>query len=258
MLLNDYLEVEDRAIGDSLVRYAIHYQLFGELATLYDALTHGRVLTAADISLPFRLFLLVQTEMVGVASQLLRRRITDAGVLTRRAIEATAAAHQLWKHPELGDSFEGAYPNALHYATIDSWKPAASYSEAFDTRVLLDDRTPPWPSLKLLYEFFAAISSPAGPWTTLPYEVIHGALKLRFIEQDRVTVRLAWESMLDTYSTLLEVYLTMLSPAFDVSQIAMLRVALFRWRSEVEALCRQPHETIDDRSTLTDDHGAGR
>lgn len=135
MSLQDYIDAEDRALKQSLLQYPEHYRLFGELDDLYDALIHGRVLTENDIVLPLVFVLVVQRHLLGVASLLLRRRVTDAACLTRRAIEVTASGHYLSNHPE---------------------------SKEVTQNALFTEATPPWPALRALYDRFGAMPAPAG------------------------------------------------------------------------------------------------
>src|SRR5262245_31087631 len=195
MSLPDYLDAEDRALKQSLLQYPEHFRLFGELDDLYDALIHGRVLTENDIVRPLVFVLVVQRHLLGVASQLLRRRVTDAACLTRRAIEVTASGYDLWIHPE---------------------------SKEVTPTALFTEETPPWPTVRTLYDRFGAMPAPAGPGVSVKYEILHGALKFDFIEPDDQTVRQAWETQLSTYGELLEVAITILAATLEDSKVALL------------------------------------
>src|SRR5262245_2090044 len=117
MSLQEYLDAEDRALKQSLLQYPEHYRLFGELVDLYDSLIHDRARTENDIVLALILVLVVQDHLLGVGSQLFRRRVTGAECLTHRAIEATAAAHYSWNHPES----KQVTPNALFTDVMPPW-----------------------------------------------------------------------------------------------------------------------------------------
>jgi hypothetical protein len=80
-----------------------------------------------------KLFLVVMSQMYGVVSQLLRRRVVDAEALSRRAIEATATAYRLWRKPELSKGFDNAYPNAGDDASAKQWRPSGEYKEKFNS-----------------------------------------------------------------------------------------------------------------------------
>jgi hypothetical protein len=243
MSLDKYLEAEDRAFKDSPSRFPHHYRLFCELAHLYDAAGGKAVLLTDEMVIPVKLFLVVHSQMYGVASQLLRRRITDAEGLTRRALEATAAAHYLWKHPDLCDTFEEAYPNAANIDAPDQWKRSKAYREQFQTSDLFGEPTPPWPHLNSLYAFFSAMSSHAGPGATVPHEIRSGRLELHFIEPDNRTVRLAWEYLLNAYQELLEVFLTILSASVEAATLDAIKAASGQWKQRAATLLREKKST---------------
>jgi len=252
MSLESYLNAEDRAVKDSLSRFPNHYGLFCELADLYDALADRCILSIEEMVIPVKLFLVVQSQMFGVASLLLRRRITDAEGLTRRAIEAAAAAHHLWKHPNLQATFDEAYPNAANIDAPDQWKRSKEYREQFKTSELFAEHTPPWPHLNSLYAMFSAMSSHAGPGATVPHEIRDGKLELAFIESDNRTVRLTWEYLLNAYQELLEVFLTILSASVKSAKLEPIQSALGRWKQKTATLLREGMARGDVQEKLVD------
>src|SRR5262245_54111829 len=212
MSLQEYLDAEDHALKQSLLQYPEHYRLFGELVDLYDAVIHDRVRTENDIVLALILVLVVQDHLLGVGSQLLRRRVTGAECLTHRAIEATVAAHYSWNHP----GFKPVSPDRM-----------------------FKGGTPALPCLPTPVLPFGAMPAPAGPGAAVKYQLLHGALKPEFIEPDDQTVRQAWETHLSAYGELLEVALTFFAATIEDSKVALLRVALARWKITVGALVQR-------------------
>src|SRR5688572_28783931 len=134
MGLKKYLDAELHAVELSHQLHRPEFELFCELGELYErvgTISKIKPQEAARLASPIKLFQVVTSQMYGVCSQLLRRRIQDADALTRRAIEATAIACRLWKHPDLCDTYENAYPNHQKEDHRDQWKPSFNYNEAF-------------------------------------------------------------------------------------------------------------------------------
>lgn len=87
---------------------------------------------------------------------------------------------------------------------------------------------------------------------SVKYEILHGALKFDFIEPDDQTVREAWETQLSTYGELLQVAITILAATLEDSKVALLRLALARWKEAVGAPGSKSHahnyHPVRDRS----------
>src|SRR5262249_24321060 len=149
--------------------------------------------------LPADLFLVVKNQMFGVVSQLLRRRLSDAQALTRRAIEATAAAYRLWEHPELAEVLAAAYPDVKKTGDKKQWKPSKCYKEEFSTTKLFDPPGETWERLKTLYEVFSAMASHAGPGATTSHEFREKIRYAPFLAPKEEDIRRTWHTLLAAY-----------------------------------------------------------
>ncbi len=95
--LTKCLEQEGKAVQTSCSLYRQEFELFCQLAELYERLGVLAKMPRAEVSISAsssKLFLVVMSQMYGVVSQLLRRRVLDAEALSRRAIEATSTAYR--------------------------------------------------------------------------------------------------------------------------------------------------------------------
>src|SRR6266849_5314600 len=123
MSFQDYLKVEGEVADRTRVEYRAEVGAFAELTDLYERLAAAVTVTERRALIPADLFLVVANQMFGSGAQMLRTRSTDALALTRRAIEATAAAYRIWQNPELADIFVNAYPRDNQIGHPEQWLP---------------------------------------------------------------------------------------------------------------------------------------
>ena len=109
--LAGYLEKDAAVVETSRKEWEPEYTALSRLVDIFRRISQLVVIKDKSLSLPSQLFLVALNQSYGVASELLRRRTRDAQALTRRAVEAAGVAHQLWKHPELKQVFNEAYPH---------------------------------------------------------------------------------------------------------------------------------------------------
>ena len=243
--LKKYLEQEGRAVEVSHQLHEPEFELFCELADFYERLRKlCRVPSkeAARLASPAKLFQVVMCQMYGVASQLLRRRILDAEVLTRRAIEATAIAYRLWKHPELCDIYESAYPNHEKEHDPKQWRPSYNYNETFKLDLLFSEPEGVWAYLRSVHDALSASSTHSGPLATAFHVEKDGTVLLQFIEPDHGMVRLTWNTMLDLYRELLMVFLRVLRDSAEPATIRTFEQDVGGWRNKSAAIARQRNE----------------
>ena len=195
---------------------------------------------AAGLASPAKLFQVVMCQMYGVASQLLRRRILDADALTRRAIEATAIAYRLWRHPDLCDVYEDAYPNHHKEDDPKQWEPSSKYRKAFKLKKLFSE--PEWGDLRSVYDAMSAGSTHAGPLATAFHIQEDATVLLDFIERDNGVVRTTWNSMLNLYSEMLMMFLRILAGSAEPIAITAFEQDLRKWRVKAATITRQRHE----------------
>jgi hypothetical protein len=240
--LTKYLEQEGKAVQTSCSLYRQEFELFCQLAELYERLGVLAKMPRAEVSISAsssKLFLAVMSQMYGVVSLLLRRRVVDAEALSRRAIEATATAYRLWRKPELSEVFDTAYPNAGDDASPKRWRPSKEYKEKFNTGALFSEPGEVWIYLRAVYDSFSAGSSHAGPLATAFLQERNGVVEIQFIEADNSTVRLAWNYMLDVYWEMLRVFLQILRGSANAATISVLEQELKGWKGKAACVLRQ-------------------
>lgn len=243
--LKKYLKQEERSVQTSYSLYGQEFELFCQLAELYERLGMLTKIPKAEVPISassFKLFLVVMSQMYGVASQLLRRRVVDAEALSRRAIEATATAYRLWKHPELSEVFNGAYPNAADDCDPKQWRPSREYREKFKTGELFSEPGEVWIYLRSVYDMFSAGSSHAGPVATASLLERDDAVEIQFIESDNRTVRLAWNYMLDAYWEMLRVFLQVTCDSADPAVVTVFEQELSGWKKKAACVLKQRDE----------------
>ena len=94
--LTDYLEQEKTINEECCNKWRPELKAASDLGLLYDRLT---VLARVNDQLTLvlgDLFIIAQSQLFGAVSLLLRRRRSDAELLTRRAIEAAAMTNRLF------------------------------------------------------------------------------------------------------------------------------------------------------------------
>lgn len=244
--LKKYLEKESHAVEVSQRLHGPEFELFCELAEFYErlgTLCRMKSQEAARLASPPKLFQVVMCQMYGVGSQLLRRRILDADALTRRAIEATAIAYRLWKHPELCDVFENAYPNHHKQDHPKQWRPSYEYNEAFKLDQLFGEPEAVWANLRSVHDAVSAGSTHSGPLATAFHVQSDGKVLLHFIEPDNRLVRMTWNSMLNLYSEMLMLFLNLLRGSAESALIEAFEKDLRGWREKAAIIARQRNES---------------
>jgi hypothetical protein len=244
--LKKYLEEEKRAIAVSHRLHEPEFELFCELADLYERLgTLCRITTpeVARLASPTKLFQVVMSQMYGVGSQLLRRRILDADALSLRAIEATAIAYRLWKYPELCDIYENAYPNHEKEGHPKQWEPSYKYNEAFKLDQLFSEPEPAWVYFRSVHDAASAGSTHAAPLATAFHVQEDRAVLLQFIEPDNRIVRLTWNGMLNLYSEMLMLFLRILRGSAEPAAITAFEQDVRAWRVHAASIARQRDES---------------
>lgn len=242
--LKKYLEKESHAVEVSHRLHGPEFELFCELAEVYERLgmlCRMKSQEADRLASPAKLFQVVMCQMYGVGSQLLRRRILDADALTRRAIEATAIAYRLWKHPELCDVYENAYPHHHKEDHPKQWEPSYRYNEAFKLDQLFSEPEAVWGYLRSVHNAVSAGSTHAGPLATAFHVQRDGTVLLQFIESDNGLVRMTWNTMLALYSEILMLFLQILRASAEPAAITAFEQDLRGWRVKAATIARQRH-----------------
>ena len=207
MKITDHIARETALFNDCLKRYAEELELFDSLSTLYDRLIAECPIRTATDRPASGLFLVVSIQMLGIPSQVLRGRVTDAYVLARRAIEGTGAARVLAEQPELERVFISAYPNVGDADHPQQFLPSREYKQAFSTRKLFKDATDdPWRQLRVMYATISATHSQAGIGAMISHQLRDGRLFMPAVESDDRVLLRSWYSLLATFTSILEAF----------------------------------------------------
>lgn len=229
--LEKYLEAEVQAAQDSRRRWKPEFAQFCKLAELYERLIAiCRVPNKEETITAAKLLLVVQCQMYGVVSLMLRRRVTDAEALTRRAIEATGTAFLISRKPGLLNIYFEAYPNAGKIGNPKQWHPSDEYRNKFSTSALFQWSGETWSQLKSLYGMLSALSSHAGPGSIISHETKGKMVELQFAEPDNKTVRLAWNYLIDAYWEMLKVFRDIFKDNGDEAMRKVLAADMVSWR----------------------------
>jgi hypothetical protein len=245
--LKQYLENEHQAVEVSLRLHGPEFELFCELAELYERLGNiSRIKTqeAERLASPAKLFQVVMCQMYGVGSLLLRRRLVDASALSRRAIESTAIAYRLWKHPDLRDIYETAYPDHMREDHPKQWRPSFKYNDAFKLDQLFSEPEEIWTYLRSVHDAFSASATHAGPLATAFHIQRDGEVVLQFMEGDNGVVRITWNQMLRLYGEILQVFLRIVRNSGDQAAITGFRQDLSGWVTKVAKTVRERNRQL--------------
>ena len=142
--LTGYLDKDAAVVETSRQEWEPEYNALSRLVDIFRRMSQLVVVKDKNLSLPSQLFLVVLNQSYGVASELLRRRTTDAQGLMRRAVEAAGVAHRLWKHPELTEVFNEPIPTSTMISILDSLDLAYPVGCQMGDPMLNFRHGPPW------------------------------------------------------------------------------------------------------------------
>ncbi|WHZ13928.1 MAG: hypothetical protein OJF52_000763 [Nitrospira sp.] len=253
--VKDYLEFEEQETKRLQARWKAELDSFSALGDLYGLLAANIKVSAQNLILPCRLFLAVESQMYGVVSQLLRRRMTDALALTRRAIEAAAAAYLVWEKPALAEVFLNAYPNVNMADDLKQWKPSKKYKEEFSTQKLFDHDGEVWNRLRSTYQVTSAMCSHAGPGVLKDQENRNQQLYVHFVHPDEGEGRRHWYWIMGSYFEMLRVFMRIFREQLERTFLGQLEKDIIGWRDksakQFDELARQSSkDTLKDSSLI--------
>lgn len=246
--LSDYLEQEIQINEQCRERWGPELKAASDLALLYDRLTvmvrikEPLILKMAD------LFLLAQSQLFGAISLLLRRRRSDAELLTRRAIEAAAMTNRLFRHPELLETFVRAHDGILARKDPRQWQPSKSFKKAFSTGALFSEPAEFWNTLRLDYDMLSVMAAHAGLGATTAQVTVEQQRRLSFFETDDKDLDRAWYHQLAIHWALLRVFFVSLKGTTDSSMANLLGTDILGWRDKANERLRTRFPWLAQRS----------
>lgn len=240
MKLTLYLEGERRAAEDCQQQYAPEISLFAQIVDLFDAPRSAVTVGEQRAEIPAHLLLVVQNQLYGVVSQMVRRRVADAKSLTRLAIEATGSAQLVWDDPSLAQVFADAYRKASDLAPDDPKRflPSREYVSAFTSRELFKRDGEDWKILRVSYGLFSATSAHAGLGATIPHQFDDQGIRSNPFANDE-ELRASWYPMLRIYKAVWRVFFDILSGSGDAAAMERINVNFVVWWVSVCDMAQQ-------------------
>jgi hypothetical protein len=246
--LTDYLEQEIKINEECCKRWNAEMKAARDLALLYDRLTVlARLNDPLTITLG-DLFLIAQSQLFGAISLLLRRRRSDAELLTRRAIEAAAMTNRLFRHPELLEVFACAHEGIQSKKDPAHWQPSGEFKKLFSTRLLFSEPEEFWKTLRIDYDMMSVMATHAGLGATATVVTVEDRRVLAFFETNDKDLDRAWYHQLAIYWALLRVFFASLKGTGDASMADVLAADIRKWRDAANLLLQRRVPWMADRS----------
>jgi hypothetical protein len=230
--LAGYLEKDIEVVATSRRDWKLELEALCRLTDVFRRLTDLIIVKETNLNLPAQLLLVALNQLYGVASELLRRRTKDAQALTRRAIEAAGIAYRLWKHPELIQVFNEAYPHINDAEHPDQFTPSKKYRQEFKLELLFPGDSSALQTLKSLYELFSAGASHAGLGALTGHQWKDDTLSLSVRETDRVEIGRSWHAIINSYWEILRVFLAILRSAIPLGMAVMVEEDMKQWLAD--------------------------
>lgn len=239
--LAGYLEKDATVVETSRKEWEPEYTALSRLVDIFRRIAQLVVIKDKNLSLPSQLFLVVLNQSYGVSSELLRRRTTDAQALMRRAVEAAGIAHRLWKHPELTQVFNEAYPDINDDNHPKQFRPSNKYRQEFSSSQLFSGDSSALQTLGGLYELFSVGASHAGLGALASQRWKDSVLAHSLRETNGVEIGRAWHSVTTAYWEILRVFFAVLKSAISDGMTAAVEADMKQWLEDYR-------KTVKDRT----------
>jgi hypothetical protein len=237
--LRGYLAAEQKNAETSQSAFKPELEAVCELYGLYETMAASIAAGSMAETLAAEFFLLVNSQLCGATSQLLRRRVLDAHAMNRQAIEATAVAHRLWQHPDLIEVFIHAYPHSSDHDHPKQWRPSPAAQREFSTKRLFNEEGPVWSTLKSFYDVNSTMAVHAGMGALVPHEHSEGSIGLEFIEKDDRAVLRGWYVLMTVYYCALKVLLRIFRKSWKGGTVGIFEADMKSWNSRTSRLREQ-------------------
>jgi hypothetical protein len=243
--LSVYLQEEHKIADATTAQWGQELELFSKLADSYIRLNTLAKIKDIESDIPVNLFLTVQSQMFGVVSQILRRRIADAEAGTRRAIEVTATAYRLTIHPELLEVYVNAYHDKSG-GVRDDWQPSEEYKYNFSIKKLFSEPEEFWKTLRIDYAMFSVMATHAGLGATASHLTLKDQRVLPFFESDDKNVYRCWYHQVAIYGEVLKVFLRVLRRTVDPPMIRIFEDEMIYWKNHAFAQLKKRAPWIEE------------
>ncbi|MEK6762381.1 MAG: hypothetical protein AABY96_06665 [Nitrospirota bacterium] len=239
--LTGYLEKDVAVVEASRQEWESEYNALSRLVDMFRRVSQLIVVKDTNLSLPSQLFLVVLNQSYGVASALLRKRTTDAQGLMRRAVEAAGVAHRLWKHPELIQFFNEAYPNINDDNHPKQFTPSHKYRHEFSSSLMFPSDGSVLQTLGSFYDLFSVGASHTGIGALTGHKWKDGVLALSVRETNKVEIGRAWHSVITAYWEILRVFFAVLRSSIPDGMTAAVEANMNHWLDDYK-------KTLKDRT----------
>jgi hypothetical protein len=248
--LTGYLAKDAAVVETSHKEWEPEYMALSLLVDIFRRMAQLVVIKDKRLSLPSQLFLVALNQLYGVASELLRRRTRDAHALTRRAVEAAGVAHLLWKHPELTQVFNEAYPHMNESNHPKQFRPSEKYRQEFRSSQLFPGDSSAFQTLGSLYELFSVGASHAGLGALAGQQWKDGVLALSVRETEREEIGRAWLSVIAAYWIILRIFFRVLKSAIPDGMTAAVEADMRQWLEDYKKTLKNRTPWIPDLQKL--------
>jgi len=239
--LGGYLDKDAAVVETSRKEWEPEFSALSRLLDISRRISQLVVVKDINLNLPSQLFLVVLNQSYGVASELLRRRTTDAQALMRRAVEAAGVAHRLWKHSELIHVYNEAYPYINDANNPKQFRPSDRYRQEFSAIKLFSGDSSALQTLGSMYELFSAGASHAGIGALTRQQWKDGILALSVRETNRVEIGRAWHNVIIAYWQILRVFFAILKSSIPDGMTAAVEADMNHWLADYK-------KTLKDRT----------
>ena len=239
--LAGYLEKDTAVVETSRKEWELEYTALSRLVDIFRRIAQLVEIKDKSLSLPSQLFLVVLNQSYGVASELLRRRTTDAQALMRRAVEAAGVAHRLWKHPETIQVFNESYPDINDDNHPKQFRPSNKYRQEFSSSQLFSGDSSALQTLGSFYELFSVGASHAGLGALAGQRWKDNILALPVRETNRVEIGRTWHNVIIAYWEILRVFFAILRSAIPDGMTAAVEADMKQWFEDYK-------KTLKDRT----------
>ena len=227
--LAGYLEKDVDVVAASSKDWEPEYLALSHLVDIFRRLSDLIEIKDKNLHIPARLFLVVLNQSYGVASELLRRRTSDAQALARRAVEAAGITHRIWHHSELIQVFNKAYPDINDSEHPKQFRPSNEYRSQFSYDQLFAGDSPALKRLESLIELFSMGATHAGIGALVGQKWEDSVLKLSQRETDRVKIGRAWVSVITAYWEMLRVFFAILKSSVRDGMAEAVEADMKKW-----------------------------
>jgi hypothetical protein len=244
--LAGYLAKDAGVVESSLKEWGPEYKALSCLVDIFKHVAQLVVIKDTNLHIPAQLFLVVLNKSYGITSELLRRRTRDAQALARHPIEAAGIAYRIWKHPDLIQVYNEAYPKVTEDGNPAQFRPSNSYRTQFSAAKIFPEDTEAFRPLRGLYELFSVGATHAGLGALGPLKWKDGVSSLSERETDKVEIGRAWLSVIAAYWIILRIFFRVLKSTIPDGMSVAVEAEIKEWVQDHRVILKDRTHWIPD------------